>query len=331
MKRSDRMLAILLELQRKGVVRAEDLASRFEMSVRTVYRDMEALSISGIPLRSTPGIGYELMEGFFLPPIQFTALEASMLLLGSDYVANTFDSTYCEAAHAAQEKIEAIMPEQQRKQVQQLRDSIHLLNLDEAFHAPNVTESAQEILGLVRRSVLEQRVLSFTYRSRKSSPYASEEPSGIRSVHPYGLIHLRGIWYFVGHCTMRNELRQFRLERMESLNLLSDTFERPSEFRMHEYEPEQNFQQEATVSFAKEALPWVRENPSFYLTNLEEREDDVLATLHCRNEQDILQWILSWGRYARVLQPQSLRESIKVHAAFLVEAYRENIIGPPSK
>jgi predicted DNA-binding transcriptional regulator YafY len=65
MKRSDRMLAILLELQRKGVVRAEDLARRFETSVRTVYRDMEALSISGIPLRSTPGIGYELMEGSF--------------------------------------------------------------------------------------------------------------------------------------------------------------------------------------------------------------------------------------------------------------------------
>ncbi len=246
-----------------------------------------------------------------------------MLLLGSDYVATTFDSTYAEVAHTAQEKIEAIMPEKQRIQVQQLRDSIHLLNLDEAFHAPNITESDQEILGLVRRAVLEQRELSFTYRSRRSSPYASEEPSCTRNAHPYGLVHQRGIWYFVGHCTMRNELRQFRLERMESVTLLTSTFARPSEFRMSEYEPEQNFLVEVTVSFTKEAASWVRENPSFYLTNLEEREDDVLVTLHCRNEQDILQWVLSWGRYARVLQPQSLRESIKDHAAFLVDAYRE--------
>ncbi|MWC29644.1 helix-turn-helix transcriptional regulator [Paenibacillus sp. MMS18-CY102] len=322
MTRSDRMLSILLELQRSGVVRAEDLANRLETSVRTIYRDMEALSIAGIPLRSTPGIGYELMEGFFLPPIQFTALEASMLLLGGDYIANTFDQAYGDIAHAAQEKIEATMPEKQRLQVQQLRSSIHLLNLDEAYHVPSADEADQETLGLVRRAVLEQHAISFTYRSRRASPYASEEtPLSTRSVHPYGLFHSRGSWSFVGHCNLRNGLRQFRLDRMASVTLLPDTFQRPAEFRMNAYEPEQNFDLEVTVSFAKEALPWVQENPSFYLTGLEEREHDALATLHCRQEEDLVQWVLSWGRHARVLQPQSLRESIQEHAIAMARSY----------
>ncbi|EFM08442.1 helix-turn-helix type 11 domain protein [Paenibacillus curdlanolyticus YK9] len=324
MTRSDRMLAILLELQRRGVVRAEDLAKRLETSVRTIYRDMEALSIAGIPLRSTPGIGYELMEGFFLPPIQFTALEASMLLLGGDYIANTFDHAYGEIAHTAQAKIEAIMPEQQRLQVRQLRDSIHYLNLDETYHIPPIDEAEQQTLGLVRRAVLEQRALSFTYRSRRTSPYASEEEAPTaRSVHPYGLFHSRGSWSFVGHCTLRGELRQFRLDRMASAALLTDTFERPESFRMNAYEPEQNFYQEVTVSFAKAAIPWVRENPSFYLTSLEEREHDALATFHCRQEEDLLQWVLSWGQHARVLQPQSLRDRVREHAAAMAAAYAE--------
>lgn len=68
MNKTDRLLAILLELQRKDILRAEDLAAIFETSVRTIYRDIQALSESGVPIIGAPGIGYSLMEGYFLPP-----------------------------------------------------------------------------------------------------------------------------------------------------------------------------------------------------------------------------------------------------------------------
>ena len=84
LNKTDRLLAIVLELQGKGRQRAEDMARTFQTSKRTIYRDIEALCEAGVPIVSTPGRGYALMKGFFLPPLSFTADEATILLLGSE-------------------------------------------------------------------------------------------------------------------------------------------------------------------------------------------------------------------------------------------------------
>src|SRR3954466_8123374 len=109
MNRTDRLLAILLELQAKGQQRAEDLAATFEVTKRTIYRDMLALSESGVPVVSVPGQGYSLIEGYFLPPLSFSTDEAIMLLLGSDFVAQNVDAQYQSAARSASKKIEAVL------------------------------------------------------------------------------------------------------------------------------------------------------------------------------------------------------------------------------
>src|SRR5215212_7956016 len=105
MNRTDRLLGLLLELQRKRRVRAEDLAATFETSKRTIYRDIQALSETGVPIVSQPGIGYSLMDGYFLPPLTFSGEEATMLLFGSSLVASYFDAQYRKASHAAGRKI----------------------------------------------------------------------------------------------------------------------------------------------------------------------------------------------------------------------------------
>src|SRR3954471_22509384 len=93
MNRTDRLVGILLELQARGSVRAEDLARRFEVSVRTVYRDLDALGETGVPLVATPGKGYQLMDGYFLPPLAFTAEEAALLVLGSEWLKERVDGS----------------------------------------------------------------------------------------------------------------------------------------------------------------------------------------------------------------------------------------------
>jgi len=109
MNKTDRMLAIVLELQGKGRLRAEDLAQIFETSKRTIYRDMEALSEAGVPIVAVPGQGYALMAGYFLPPLSFRTDEATMLLLGSDLMAQNFDAQYRAAAQSASRKIEGVL------------------------------------------------------------------------------------------------------------------------------------------------------------------------------------------------------------------------------
>src|SRR5215469_1559620 len=127
MNRTDRLLAIVLELQAKRWQRAEDLAATFETSKRTIYRDFQALGQAGVPIISMPGRGYSLMEGYFLPPITFGSDEATMLLLGSDVMAQSFDAQYRAAAQSAGRKIAAVLPERLRAEVRSLQDSIRFV------------------------------------------------------------------------------------------------------------------------------------------------------------------------------------------------------------
>src|SRR5918998_5677893 len=92
MNRTDRLMAMLLEFQARREVRAEDLARRFEVSVRTVYRDVQALSEGGVPIAAMPGKGYRLLDGYFLPPLSFTGDEAALLALGGAFVRDRVDA-----------------------------------------------------------------------------------------------------------------------------------------------------------------------------------------------------------------------------------------------
>lgn len=105
MNRTDRLLAILIELQRRQTVTAQSLAEKFETSIRTIYRDMDALNESGVPIYSMPGHGYSLMDGYFLPPIQLTPEEAVTLLLGGDYIEKTFTSSFSVHARSAKRNL----------------------------------------------------------------------------------------------------------------------------------------------------------------------------------------------------------------------------------
>jgi predicted DNA-binding transcriptional regulator YafY len=127
MNRTDRLLAIVLELQRhrRSYCRADDLASTFEVSKRTIYRDIQALCAAGVPIAVAGRHGYALAEGYFLPPLSFTTDEALILALGSDFMSYNFDDDYRAAAHSAYRKIDAILPPPLRNQVDDLKRGLH--------------------------------------------------------------------------------------------------------------------------------------------------------------------------------------------------------------
>src|SRR5437588_6110560 len=117
MNRTDRLLAIVLELQARRYTRADDLAAQFEVSVRTIYRDVLALCAAGVPVVATPGYGYTLPPGYFLPPLMLTPDEAGMLLLGAAFVAEQVDAPYRQAVETARKKIDKLLPEATRREV----------------------------------------------------------------------------------------------------------------------------------------------------------------------------------------------------------------------
>jgi predicted DNA-binding transcriptional regulator YafY len=157
MNRTDRLLAIVLELQRKGQQRAEDLAVTFEVSKRTLYRDMQALSEAGVPIIAIQKKGYSLSEGYFLPPLRFTTEEALILALGSDFMGHNFDDQYRTAAQAAYRKIDAVLTDPLRQDVAYLSTNISF------FAANSLDEKQRENLRQLRSAIAERRTVHFHY------------------------------------------------------------------------------------------------------------------------------------------------------------------------
>lgn len=315
MNKTDRMLAIVLELQRKGVVRAEDLAAMFETSVRTIYRDIQALSEAGVPVVGATGQGYSLMNGYFLPPVSFTAEEAVTLLIGTDFIEQRFDTEYGDRASAAGRKLEAVLPEHVRENASRIRQSIKLLNTSK--DRPQGEEQAY--IGQLRRAVLEQLKISFGYSKLRQAADGSHR--SVRTARPYGLVLNRGAWTLVAWCELRQEIRHFRLSRMEGLTVLDQPFEVPADFDLKVYQPEDDRHIIVRIRVDSTIADQAVESGNYYLEAAEDRADGRHMTFRVRQPEDLLQWVLSWGAGAVVLEPEGLRKLVREEAARMLERY----------
>ena len=322
MNRTDRLLAIVLELQRHRIQRAEDLAATFETSKRTIYRDLEALAESGVPLVSTPGQGYSLVEGFFLPPVSFSNDEATLLLLGANVMAQSFDAQYRRAAQNAAAKIEAVLGNDKREAVSAMQVG---LNFVPALTQSETGAAVMERLQLLRHALLESRAVRFGYVARFSGK-ANQAPKS-HQVNPYSLAFVEGNWYLAGLDHNHNEVRRFRLDRMQGLTLLEQTFARPDpQALLAERAKNQPNELQLVVKalFAPEIARWVREARSWFAVELEDTPDGLLITFKVRHEDELMQFLLQWGRHVRVLEPASLRQKLAREAEAMLRNYQGN-------
>jgi len=310
MNRTDRLLAIVLELQAKKQVRAEDLAATFEVTKRTIYRDMQALDESGVPIVAIPGQGYSLVEGYFLPPLTFKTDEAIMLLLGSDFVGRNFDAQYHDAAQSAGQKIITVLPEKLRREVEYLQESIRFVALNSPFE--------QATLQHVRRAIIQHKTVSFRYYSRPRDG-TSSAPSQ-READPYALVHIGSAWMLLAYCHLRLEKRHFRIDRMEALTITDKIFIRPPHFKL-ERRDERDRATIVRALFDHETARWVQESPSYFQVSQQDTPDGLLITLTISQPGDILNWLLGWGSHVRILEPDSLREILAREAEAMLKNY----------
>lgn len=313
MNRTDRLLAIVLELQAKGWQRAEDLAKTFEISKRTIYRDMEALAESGVPIISSPGQGYSLMAGYFLPPLSFNTDEAIVLLLGADYMAQNFDAQYSRAARSTMSKIEAVLSPKLREDVSDLKKRMRFTSvLSESNQEP------PELLAQLRRAIVECRTIRFEYHAR-----FSDAPHSVREADPYALVNYEHRWYIRAYDHYRKDVRNFRLERMEQVRVLDKVFTPVPEITSSAASDGER-SLTVRVLFSPEVARWVREERSFFTVSEEDCPEGLLVTLRVRLEDEIVHWLLGWGAGAHVLEPESLRQRLAEEARRMVEQYQKS-------
>ena len=153
MNRVDRLLTLILYLQSRRVVTAEELARHFELSIRTVYRDLAALGEAGVPIVAEAGVGYALLKGYHLPPVNFTAEEANALVTGGLLLGQFADGSLKAQMGSALKKVRAILPRDHQDRVDRLERSMAT--------TANVKAPVQAELSLLQQALARQRVLQF--------------------------------------------------------------------------------------------------------------------------------------------------------------------------
>ncbi|WP_166242939.1 helix-turn-helix transcriptional regulator [Paenibacillus turpanensis] len=315
MNKTERQLAITLELQRNKTIRAEDLSALFETSVRTIYRDIQALSEAGVPIVGAPGQGYSLMEGYFLPPIGFSSEEAVALLMGTDFIEQRLDNHYSVVAKAARRKIEVVLPEKVRSEAARVRETMRLLHAGE----PATGQKVKEYLAFVRRAIMDRRKLCITYLKKIAESDGNRKNK--RVIAPYGLVLVQGNWTLIARCDLREDIRHFRLSRMTELEVLEASFRMPHDFNLNHYRPADVRKEWVRIRVNPHIADKITEVSQYYLEETEERTDGLVAHFRVRQPEELLPYILGWGGDVEVLEPESLRLRIREEAEKMLKRY----------
>ena len=208
MRRADRLFQIIQCLHHDRVVTARYLADELEVSERTIYRDIQDLSLSGVPITAEAGVGYRLMKGFQLSPLMFNEEELAALLIGARMVQAWTDKSLARAARQAMAKIEHVIPEHLKPELE--RQEIIVPDF------PTVDRVSDE-LAVLRPAIKQLRKVNFTY-TREDGQCST------RTVHPLGLFYWGKVWTLVAWCELRDEFRHFRLDRMCDVAILDEVY-----------------------------------------------------------------------------------------------------------
>jgi predicted DNA-binding transcriptional regulator YafY len=203
MNRIDRLFGILTFLQSRKYVPAEKIAEKFEISVRTVYRDIKALCEQGIPVSFEQHKGYFVVQGYFLPPVAFTNDEANALLLSESIVSAFTDKSIQQHYSTALNKVKAVMKPADK-------DKLELLNSKIKMQVPECFSFSFEYLSILQQAISAHTVIEIEYKNNK-------EEISRRAAEPVGLIFYAFSWHIIAWCHLRADYRDFRVSRILNL------------------------------------------------------------------------------------------------------------------
>lgn len=219
MRRADRLFQIVQILRNKRLITAKALAERLEVSERTIYRDVQDLSLSGVPIEGEAGVGYRLRHSLDIPPMMFDADEIEALVVGARMVKTWAGTELGRSAQSALDKITAVVPAELRNRMEDSK--LFALRFSER-------QDLDSHLDICRKAVDDKRVLQMNYRR-------ADGEQSLRRIRPLGLYFWGNVWTLVGWCELRDDFRNFRLDRISSLQTENDTFDDAEGQSLHDF------------------------------------------------------------------------------------------------
>jgi predicted DNA-binding transcriptional regulator YafY len=312
-----RLIHLIMLLQRQPNQKGRELAARLGVSERTLHRYLARMDEMGIPIYAERGPygGISLVRGYRMPPLVLTPEESVAVYLGVGLAEDLWGPLYREAAHTALAKLDNLLPDEQRREAAWARRYLVAAGL----HRGDL-DALAPTLEILRRAARDHLTVRMLYQSA-SRP----DPTG-RELEPYALVYRSGWGYVVGYCRLRQQVRTFRLDRIQELTLLDTRFTPPADFDLAAY-LENDRQLQAAVRVRMRFATWMKQaalDNRHYWETLEEQPDgSVLVSYAAPNVEWAASTALAYGPGVCVLEPAEVRRAVADWAAAIAAQYAD--------
>lgn len=304
MNRIDRISAILIQLQSRKLVRAEDIADRFGISLRTVYRDIKAILEAGVPLIGEAGKGYSIMDGYRLPPVQFTTEEATAFITAEKLIGKLTDSAIDNHYQSAMYKIRSVMRSEEKDYLETIENAIEV---KESRYLPSNMSSGNN-LDVLLKSIHGKNQVEITYFA------TSTQKETQRIIEPIGIVFQGGYWTVIAYCQLRKDYRTFRVDRISAIQRKAKTQEslHPALDNFLQKLTKEKELTEVVMEVDKDFLSYLGDQKYYNgFVSQEIKEDKAILTFLTSSLVGFSRWYIMIGDIARIIKPQKVKDMAK--------------------
>lgn len=303
MNRLERMSAILIKLQSRPLVTAREIADQFNVSLRTIYRDIRSLEESGVPICGEAGMGYSLVEGFKLPPLMFTTEEAISFLMAEKLLSHHADDNTYDAFRGGMDKIRAVL---------KLAEKDILYGLDDYIRVPK----SENLPPPVRGNIMQPLLKSLLHKQRVTIEYKAgyNQKTTLRTIEPQGVFFMIHCWYVTAWCTLREDYRTFHLGRICSIISTDEPFSRqhPPLNELIQTLYYNTTDTKVTLRVHKETNTMIGTAKCLHgLTNEKQDGDWYVQSYETYSLERFARWYMSFADKAEIIEPQELKTIVR--------------------
>ncbi|OHD10240.1 MAG: hypothetical protein A2086_00565 [Spirochaetes bacterium GWD1_27_9] len=303
----DRLFAITMLIINKKRVSALELSEYFEVSIRTIYRDIDSINMAGIPIVSYQGKngGFEIIENFKFDKQLLTPKEITSIITALKGVGKTLGD---DKINATMQKLQTLLPQQDADNYNNKKDLI----ID---FSPYINNKQKQILNILREAIEKKLLINLGYMD------ANGELTN-RFIEPMTLILKGNVWYFYGFCKNRDDFRMFRLSRIKKIELTNTVFKR-KEINEEDVNFEAYWQRLKSVNLILKFNKRIRVKVEdfFESEHIKEDNDYLMVNINFPEDEWLYGFILSFGGDVEVIAPDYIRNIIKEKAKNILEKY----------
>ncbi|MDI6402577.1 YafY family protein [Balneolaceae bacterium ANBcel3] len=311
-------MALITLLQSRSYVPMVEIMKRFSVSERTVFRDLSALQEAGIPIGHDPGKGYFIVPGYLLPPVLFSHEESAALVSAGFFLKEWGNTSTGRAYQSALEKIKSVLKQKEKEFISSLEQQMGYIQW------PDVTalHPDPDIFLFLQQAIVRRHVLTLSY-------CRMDEKKTRRDVEPLGLIMIGESWYLAAWCRLRRDYRIFKIERIKAYSDTNVTFPSENGHSLAEFyevaKPDNKSFVTIKAFISSRIVPHIESSKRYYGWQSEkEVNGGKEMTFKTYAPDAFCRWIIAWGSSAKVLEPASVKDCLKVLAGEIREYYEKH-------